>query len=181
MAAPRTPHEVASWAAAMQFDLAKQLAKREHSAHRVITLEESFTKLAGLSLKQHDLMSDALRCVEHSLYRPAHVSSWTAFLDFLHEWTMQGTRIDQLRLTRPNWALATQADLREVTDFAFIEALKATGLITKTVMKALHGLLNKRNECAHPEDYDPTINDTLGYVDELMKRIAALQSAPVPT
>jgi hypothetical protein len=43
-------------------------------------------------------------------------------------------------------------------------------------MKAFQGLLNKRNECAHPEDYDPTINDTLGYLDELMKRVAVLQA-----
>ncbi len=44
------------------------------------------------------------------------------------------------------------------------------------MMKALHGLLNKRNECAHPEDYYPSLNDTLGYLDEIFKRIGMLQS-----
>jgi hypothetical protein len=43
-------------------------------------------------------------------------------------------------------------------------------------MKAMHGLLNKRNECAHADEYDPSVNDTLGYVDELMKRIRNLQA-----
>ncbi|ACV80651.1 hypothetical protein [Nakamurella multipartita] len=41
-------------------------------------------------------------------------------------------------------------------------------------MKALQGLLAKRNECAHPGNYEPSINDTLGYLDEMMKRIEAL-------
>lgn len=176
MVAPRTPHEVAVWAAAMQSDLAKHLAKRENSTHRVITLEESFAKLAGLSLKQHDLMSEALRCIEHSLYRPAHVAAWAAFFDFVHEWTMDSARITKLRAARQNWTLTDRADLRLVTDYAFIEALKASGLVTNTVMKAMHGLLNKRNECAHADEYDPSVNDTLGYVDELMKRIGNLQA-----
>ena len=53
---------------------------------------------------------------------------------------------------------------------------KKQRLITNSVMRALQGLLAKRNECAHPEDYEPSINDTLGYLDEMMKRIAALAS-----
>ena len=177
MAAPRTPHEVAEWAALMQADLAKNLAKREKSAHRVITLKESFAKLSDLSLKQEVLMNEALRCVEHSLYRPAHVASWAAFIDFLYEWVWEPPSISRLRETRDKWKLDDAGDLRLQTDFALIEALKSSGLVTNTVMKALHGLLNKRNECAHADDYDPTVNDTLGYIDELMKRITTLQSA----
>lgn len=176
MVAPRTPREVAAWAAGVQSDLAKHLAKRERSAHRVITLEESFAKLAGLSLRQHALMNEALKCIEHALYRPAHVAAWTAFVDYLHEWTMDRTRISKLRAARPKWNLTVKADLGLQTDFALIEALKAAGLVSNGLMKALHGLLNKRNECAHPDEYDPSVNDTLGYVDELMKRIAQLQA-----
>jgi hypothetical protein len=160
----------------MQADLAKHLAKRERSAHRVITLEESFSKLAGLSLKQHELMSEALRCIEHSLYRPAHVAAWTAFVDFLHDWTMEPGRLSALQSARSKWALSTKADLGLQTDFALVEALKAAGLIQNNLMKALHGLLNKRNECAHPDEYTPSVNDTLGYLDELMKRIEQLQT-----
>lgn len=160
----------------MQSDLAKHLAKREKSAHRVITLQESFAKLSSLSIKQEVLLNEALRCVEYGLYRPAHVSAWAAFIDFIYEWAWETSRISALRSTRDKWKLDDPADLRLQTDFAFIEALKAAGLLNNTVMKALHGLLNKRNECAHADDYDPTVNDTLGYIDELMKRIARLQS-----
>jgi len=161
----------------MQSDLATHLASREKSAHRVITLQESYAKLNGLSIKQDALMKEGLRCVEFGLHRPAHVAAWAAFIDFLHEWTWKQSRLVTLRATRPKWTLTDINDLHEITDYALIEALKAAGLITKTMMKALHGLLNKRNECAHPEDYTPTVNDTLGYIDELMKRIATLQSA----
>jgi hypothetical protein len=43
-------------------------------------------------------------------------------------------------------------------------------------MKALHGLLNKRNECAHPSDFYPDMNGSLGYISELLSRVATLQT-----
>ncbi len=43
--APRTPREVADWAANAQAELSKLLAKRERSTHRVMTLTESYDKL----------------------------------------------------------------------------------------------------------------------------------------
>jgi hypothetical protein len=46
---------------------------------------------------------------------------------------------------------------------------------TKTQKKALHGLLNKRNECAHPSDFYPELNETLGYISELFQRIMQMQ------
>jgi hypothetical protein len=177
MVAPRTPREVADWASAAQRELAALLATRERSAHRVLTLNESFAKLTALSLKQDALMREALYCVEQGLYRPAHVSAWAAFIDYCHEWLTDSKRIALMRAARAKWTINVAADLRQQTDFAVFEAMHAAGLISKTVMKALQGLLNKRNECAHPEEYDPSLNDTLGYVDELMKRIAALHSA----
>ena len=133
-------------------------------------------KLTALSLKQDELMRESLQCVEAGFYRPAHVAAWAASIDFCHEWATIPTRLAKMQAARPNWKLAVQDDYHDVTDHAFFEALKAAGLVPKSVMKGFHGLLNKRNECAHPEDYKPTVNDTLGYVDELMKRIAYLQA-----
>lgn len=178
MTAPRTPREVADWAANAQRDLAVLLAKRETSTHRVLTLDESFKKLTALSIKQDALMREALRCVEQGLYRPAHVAAWAAFVDFTQEWTVTGSRLTMLNGARKKWNITVASDLRDYTDYALFDALDAAGLISNTFKKACQGLLNKRNECAHPEDYAPTINDTLGYVDELMKRIATLQAKP---
>lgn len=177
MAAPRTPREVADWAAIAQSELSRILSKREASSYRVLTLTESFEKLTLLSIKQDVLFREALQCAEQGFYRPAHVSGWAAFVDFCHDWLFgDATRLNSLRAARPNWKLDITSDLRELVDFQVFEGMNKSGLISKSVMKALHGLLNKRNECAHPDDYSPSINDTLGYLDELMKRVAALQA-----
>jgi hypothetical protein len=56
-----------------------------------------------------------------------------------------------------------------------IDASHDLGLTRKNEVKALQGLLNKRNECAHPSNYFPQLNDTLGYISELLQRIATLQ------
>ena len=39
----------------------------------------------------------------------------------------------------------------------------------------LHGLLTRRNECAHPSTYLPGLNETLGYIAETLNRIEYLQ------
>ena len=46
-------------------------------------------------------------------------------------------------------------------------------------MKALHGLLNKRNECVHPSDYYPDVNETLGFISELFTRAETLQKRSI--
>lgn len=175
MAAPRTPREVADWAATVQDDLTKLLAKRETSTHRVMTLTESYEKLAKLNLKQDALFREALQGAEHGLYRSAHVTAYAALVDFVHEWVAgDPARLSAIQTNYPTWNITEAADFREQKDFAVFEVMKKQGLIKNPMMKALHGLLAKRNECAHPGDYEPGINDTLGYLDEVMKRISAL-------
>ena len=43
-------------------------------------------------------------------------------------------------------------------------------------MRALHGLLDRRNECAHPSDYFPDLNMTLGYLGNLFDRVKRLST-----
>ena len=173
--APRTPREVADWAANAQAELSKLLAKRERSTHRVMTLTESYDKLIKLNLKQDKLFREALQCAEHGLYRSAHVSSFAALMDFVHEWIAgDATRLSVIQTNYPKWNIKHAEDFRDQKDFTLFDVLKAQGLISNATMKALQGLLAKRNECAHPGNYEPSINDTLGYLDEMMKRIEAL-------
>lgn len=173
--APRTPREVADWAANAQAELSKLLAKRERSTHRVMTLTESYDKLIKLNLKQDKLFREALQCAEHGLYRSAHVTSFAALMDFVHEWIAgDATRLSVIQTNYPKWNIKHAEDFRDQKDFTLFDVLKAQGLISNATMKALQGLLAKRNECAHPGNYEPSINDTLGYLDEMMKRIEAL-------
>jgi hypothetical protein len=175
--APRNPREVAEWAANAQDELSKLLAKRETSTHRVMTVTESYDKVTKLNIKQDKLFREALQCAEHGLYRSAHVTSFAALIDFVHEWIASSpTRLTTIQANYPTWNIKHAADFREHKDHTLFEVMKKQGLITNSMMKALQGLLAKRNECAHPEDYEPGINDSLGYLDEMMKRIATLQA-----
>jgi hypothetical protein len=100
--------------------------------------------------------------------------AWAAFVDFLHQ-KLAEDGFKSLSQARPKWGVKAVEDLREWGDHQLIEAARECGIYEKRTMKALHGLLNRRNECAHPEDYDPGLNESLGYVTELFKRLEALQ------
>ena len=151
------------------------LSIHETSKSRVVILEGTYKGLTKLSIKQDDLFRQAMRCAESELYRAAHVMGWAAFMDFFQE-KLASDGLKKLIAARPKWNLTVAEDQREWSDFQLIEAAKDVGLCRgKSEVKALHGLLNKRNECAHPSDYYPDLNDAVGYLSELLKRIATLQ------
>ena len=96
-------------------------------------------------------------------------------MDLLEE-KLASDGLVKLRAAKAAWKAGSVEDLREtVVEYQVIEAAKELGLCTKTEMKALHGMLNKRNECAHPNDFFPDMNITLGYISELLTRVATLQ------
>lgn len=166
--------EITKWASTFRAEATQILSGVESSKTRRLTLDSSYKRLGSLTLKQDDLFRQSLRCVEHELYRAAHVMAWAAFMDLLHERLMDGW-LSHIQSTRPKWKIKHAEDLRNWSDHQVIESAAEVKMISKTVMKGLHGLLNKRNECAHPEDYYPSLNDTLGYIDELFKRIERIQ------
>jgi len=156
------------------------LAKHETSQSRVVELSETYSRLKGLSVLQDDLFKQSIRCAEQGLYRAAHVMAWAAFIDFLEQ-KLASDGLKALHGAYSKWKqYKTVEDLREnVTEHALIESARKLSLCTKTQMKALHGLLNKRNECAHPSDHYPGLNETLGYISELLQRIKPIQSKVV--
>jgi len=145
------------------------------SQSRVVVLDQTYGSLGALNLKQDDLMKQALRCIEAGLYRAAHVMAWAAFMDFLEE-KYQSDGLLKLRAARTAWKGKNIEEMREyVNEYQLVEASQVLGLSTKNEVKALLGLLNKRNECAHPSNYYPQLNDTLGYMSEILQRIKTLQ------
>jgi hypothetical protein len=108
-------------------------------------------------------------------YRAAHVLAFAAFIDWFHNW-LWGGHSSALELQYPAWKLSDSEDLREHSDFQVIEAGRVVGAYRQGTKKALHGLLHRRNECAHPSDYFPDRNEALGYVGEVFKRLAALDA-----
>lgn len=151
------------------------LGIHETSPSRVVLLDVTYQKLTGLNFDQDELFRQALRCVESGLFRAAHVMGWAAFMDFL-ECKLCDDGMKKLKATRPKWSAASREELREsIVEYQLIEAARDLGLCGKTQMKALHGLLNKRNECAHPSNFFPGLNETLGYLSELLERIGQIQ------
>jgi hypothetical protein len=152
------------------------LATHEAARSRVFVLEDSYKTLTGLSLKQDDLLRQALRCAETTLFRAAHVMAWAGLMDFLEE-KLESDGLVKLRKARPKWL---GADIREIAESIperqLVEVTVDVGLCTKNDVKALVGLLNKRNECAHPTAYYPQLNETVGYIAEVLQRIKGLQS-----
>lgn len=155
------------------------LSVHESTPSRIVLLENTYKRLTALSVRQDELFRQALRCIENELFRSAHVMAWAGFMDFLEE-KLASDGLKKLRAIRPAWKVTTVEELREnVVEFQLIEVTRDIGLCTKTEMKALHGLLNKRNECAHPSDYFPSLNESLGYVSEILQRIGRLQPKSV--
>ena len=151
------------------------LAIHEAAPSRVILLEDTYHQLSHLSIRQDDLLRQALRCIENELFRAAHVMAWAGFVDFLEE-KLASDGLKKVRQKRPNWDVKSVEELREsVPEYQLIEVSRDVGLCTRIQTKALLGLLNMRNECAHLSDYYPDLNDTFGYVSELLKRIGMLQ------
>jgi flagellar biosynthesis chaperone FliJ len=151
-------------------------SKYETSPSRVVDLTNTYQQLKGLSIQQDDLFRQSIRCAEQQLYRASHVMAWAAFMDFL-EVKIASKGFPALHIAYPSWsACKTVEDLREnVVEFQLVEAAQKLNLCSKTQKKALHGLLNKRNECAHPSDFYPELNETLGYISEVFQRIAQIQ------
>jgi hypothetical protein len=142
---------------------------------RVILLDKSFKKLEILSINEEILFKEALKCVENEFYRSAIVLSWVGFMNFILT-KIENYGLQNVALKKPAWNYKTIEELTEKqTEFHIIELLLEIGLCSKTEKKALHGLLNKRNECAHPSSHAPDINESLGYISELFKRIEQIQ------
>ena len=152
------------------------LGQHETSTSRIVLLDATYKTLKGLSLQQDELFKQGLRCLEQGLFRAAHVMAWAGLMDFIED-KLASDGMTKVRAARPKWKAGSIDELREYqSEYQIVEVAKEVGLISKNEMKALHGLLNKRNECAHPSSYFPGLNDSLGYIDELLKRIRPLQS-----
>jgi hypothetical protein len=163
--------------AAFEADAHSILQKRESATKsRVMTVDASRRKLNGLSIRQDELLQEALDCIEHGLFRAAHVSAWQAFMDFLEE-KLESDGLVKARSHRPGWVKFKSMDevREEISEFQVIEVAHLVSLISKGQKKSLHGMLSTRNECAHPSSYRPNASEAIGYVSGLISRIEQIQ------
>lgn len=151
------------------------LGIHETSPSRIVILERTYKELKGLNLFQDVLFRQALCCVENNLFRAAHVMAWAGFMDFLEE-KIASDGFKKLKKIRKNWKFINIDDLREkVSEYQLIVACKELRITNNKEKNIIIGLLNKRHECAHPSSYSPSLNEILGYISELLKRIERIQ------
>lgn len=151
------------------------LAKCEDSTTRVISVSSSREKLKNLSIVGKVYLEEALGSVERGFYLSAIITSWVAFIDTLEEKIAEKNFSNLHAIGAPWTNYSSLEDLREfVSEHSLIEVAHKMKLLSKTEKKAIHGLLAKRNEVAHPSGYIPDMNESLGYISEIMKRIENL-------
>jgi hypothetical protein len=160
-----------------QDDAHKILSIHEAAPSRTVLLDKTYKELQELSVEQDELLRQALRCIENDLYRAAHILAWTALIDLI-ESTLASDGFVKLRTVRPNWNACSVDELREeVSDFQIIEACKDLRIVNKSEMRILHGFLSKRNLSAHPSNFFPDYNQTLGYMADIMSSMKNIQKA----
>jgi hypothetical protein len=151
------------------------LSIHESARSRTVILDGTYAKLKGLSIKQDELLRQSLRCTENILFRAAHILAWVALIDFIQE-KLASDGFVKVNLARPRWNITSLDMFREeINEFQIIEVCKDVGLIKNPQMRILHGFLSKRNECAHPTNFYPDYNQTLGYTADILSQIETLQ------
>jgi len=152
-------------------------AKHEDSKSRVTTLHKTRKKILTLSIQQDELFQQAIECIERGIYRAALVMGWAAFMDFLEQ-KIASDGLVKAKIQRNNWVrYNTIEEIREnATEHELISVARDLGLLTKGEMKTLHGHLSTRNQCAHPSNHRPDMNESLGYIAALLNLISQLQN-----
>jgi hypothetical protein len=153
----------------------KILSEHESAPSRVVLLDKTYKELQELSIEQDELLRQSLRCIENKLNRASHILAWTALIDFTEN-LLAFDKCTKLKTARPKLKACTAEELREeLSDFQIIETCKDLKIINNSEMRILHGFLSKRNLCAHPSDFFPDYNQTLGYMADILNAIKLLQ------
>lgn len=148
----------------------KILSKHESSVHRVILLEDLIKKLNGTTIDISDYFSEAITCLEHKLYRAAIVYSWSGFFNIFYS-KLCREKINEIKIARPKWKNVTLEDLKDYhPESQILDVAKDVKFIKKNRVKIFQGQLTIRNECAHPTLYKPSLNKSIGYVDEMLNQ-----------
>lgn len=169
---------VASWADRLgrfNSEAIALLSNREDSSVRRFSLNVSYDKLKSLNIKEDELFRQALRCVESEVFRAAHIMAWCGFFNCIIR-LLESDNFVTLKATRPKWVFSTVEELTEnFSEHQIIEILYPSKLVGKADQKSLIGLLSRRNECAHPTQYFPDMNQTLGYISEIFDRLGKIE------
>jgi hypothetical protein len=148
----------------------KILAVHESSSSRVVIMEDLLKTLASLPVDIQDYFKEAVNCLEQDWRRASIVLVWAGFFSVMTE-KLYGKGESNIRFARPKWKFSDLTELLEsYPESQIIDAYQAAKLIKPRDSKLYQGQLTKRNQCAHPTLFKPSLNVAIGYVDEMLRQ-----------
>lgn len=148
----------------------KILSTCESSLSRVITLDKLVESISSLPIDVRDYFSEAKSCLEFNLLRASVVLSWSGFFHVFIE-KMYSLHEHDIRKERPKWSFTNLHELKErIPEFQLLELAKKINFINSSDLHVYKGQLAKRNKCAHPTFYQPSLNEALGFMDEILQQ-----------
>lgn len=134
--------------------------------HRVVTIQNMYSKLDNLSVRQDKLLREAIDCIRFKLFRASIVLAWSAMSDLLA----------QIYILKIDPSKTFEEVGNEFNDNRLIEQLRVKRFIDKQTEKLLKGNLATRDEFAHPSPYEPDLNLSLGYMSQILASMSYLKS-----
>jgi hypothetical protein len=120
-------------------------------------------------------IDEAIRCLEHKLYRAAVVLSWVGAVSVLYEYIVnnhlaafnaEATKRDA------KWRNAkTRDDLARMKEADFLDVLEAISVIGKSVKQELKKSLDLRNGCGHPNSLQIGENMVAAHIETLILNV----------
>jgi len=149
-------------------DAHRILAVHEASPSRVVLLEELPKQLSGLPVDVESYFMESIRCLELGCVRAGVVTAWCGFFEIFAV-AMYRLHEADIRSKRPRWRFSDLTELKEsVAEAQILDVSKEVAFIKKARLRVLQGHLATRNQCAHPTLYQPSLNQGIGYVDEVI-------------
>ncbi|MDJ0684023.1 MAG: hypothetical protein QNJ84_04940 [Alphaproteobacteria bacterium] len=146
------------------------LASHGSAPSRIVSLEDLSSHLSGSPVDVQDYFGEAILCLEHELYRSAIVLAWAGHFRVFAEVCFEAHG-EEIKVERPKWKFENVTELTEaVPESQILVVARDVKFISKTNHRILDGQLSRRNQCAHPTVYRPSMNTALGYVDEMIRQ-----------
>ena len=146
------------------------LSKHETSLSRVVYLEQLTERLSGIPVDIQDYFKESILCLEQTAYRAAIVMSWAGHFHVYAESLLEKSE-NEIKNKRPKWHFSNAYELKEnYPEAQIIEVAGVVRFTSKAQSRVLNGQLATRNQCAHPTLFKPSLNTTIGYVDQMIQQ-----------
>ena len=153
------------------------LAIHEKSPSRIILLDDLTKSLSGTPVDVQDFFREAIACLQNGLFRAAVVTAWAGHFHMFSE-TLYHNHETDIRACRSKWNFKDLNELKEsYAESQILDVGKEVKFINKANLRVLQGQLSIRNQCAHPTLYKPSMNASIGYVDELIHQTLSYLSS----